>query len=136
MIFASKTPRDLNRDPLPYVVRDRLFDKDRYRQADGRLEGRDAETFEARHDPRPEYDHPQHNEPNPILVAFRGWLLEPVDLPEAAQWWLDQMTDGTREPLSSAYAVMRATSASAAEYDHARRVLTRLAHFAEQETPA
>jgi hypothetical protein len=62
--------------------------------------------------PRPEFDHAQHNEPNPILVEVRR------DFPkegESYDWW--------------AWAVSSAPDPSwtPEQIDHARRVLTRLA---------
>lgn len=119
---------DLNHDPEPWVARPQFRSEiGAPKHHAGSVE---CATWCVK-EPRPEFDHAQHNEPNPILVAFRGWLVEPIDLPDAAQWWLAQMTDGTREPLSSAYRAMRETGANATEYDHARRVLTRLADLNE-----
>lgn len=106
MMFSSRTPRDLNHDPLPSV---NPYDSSRWRD--------DGGWSEMRHDPRPEFDHVQHNEPNPILVALRGAGVHReayirgffASDPEMYSWpkW------------------------SAEHIDHARRVLTRLAHLTE-----
>ncbi len=74
-MFASKTPRDLNRDPRPYLV--------------------------------------QHNEVNPILVAFRR------DGGTATNWLAN--LDG------------RTMTAMDEEFYHARRVLSRLAALESNE---
>ncbi|SDH40659.1 hypothetical protein [Microbacterium sp. 77mftsu3.1] len=58
-MFASKTPRQLNHDPEPFV---------------SGVGNRHAENLNPaiwRHDPRPEFDHAQHLQPNLILVEFR-----------------------------------------------------------------
>jgi hypothetical protein len=104
-MFASKTPRDLNHDHRPYrLVNGRLPD-DRFRVAWNKFYV---------HDPRPEFDHAQHNEPNPILVAFRADLEDDVTPRERVLWWL-------------AYGIDHYSTATDVQCDHARRVLTRLA---------
>lgn len=110
-MFASKTPRDLNRDPLPFVTRDEL----RYRNSCT------CGCNISRHDPRPEYDRPQHNEPNPILLAFRdhvawNWVYLPHDTTYAEDV---ETFDGLRDG-----AFLNTTPA---QVDHARKVLQRLA---------
>ena len=65
-MFASKTPRDLNHDPLPYLYASTDYTA---RFSHNNLGYPYASS--AIYDPRPEFDHVQHNEPNPILVAFR-----------------------------------------------------------------
>jgi hypothetical protein len=112
MMFASKTPRDLNHDPYPNVWdghsphNQMRADTDMYRKgAPYRYPGYS-------HKPRPEYDHPQHNEPNPILVSLR---LRPGDLATNAAYTLrliDAILDGSNADATTA---------------HARRVLERLA---------
>jgi hypothetical protein len=62
-MFSSKTPRDLNRDPEPW----RTQYGTRYPEGGWSF----GERIEFTHDPRPEFDHAQHNAPNPILVARR-----------------------------------------------------------------
>lgn len=117
-MFASKTPRDLNHDPYPYVT---------YRDLTGTLGPQalwrsgnrvDGAGYFTKLEPRPEFDHVQHNEPNPLLADYRldiahtGWRdRDPRD-------WLKEVTTrfpGVTFPWSSA------------QIDHARRVLTRLA---------
>ncbi|WP_156495999.1 hypothetical protein [Microbacterium sp. T32] len=74
--------------------------------------------------PRPEYDHPQHNEPNWLLVAFRDEPREPGETEaERIAWW-------------KGFGADHRTTATDEEREHFRRVLTRLARFTEQETPA
>ena len=65
-MFASKTPRDLNHDPLPYLYASTDYTA---RFSHNNLGYPYASS--AIYDPRPEFDHVQHNEPNPILIAFR-----------------------------------------------------------------
>lgn len=118
MIFASKTPRDLNHDPAPWINEDDI----RERRPDyvvGQYPHR-----EPIYDPRPEFDHVQHNEPNPVLVAFRlidgnrkeyaDWVRDFDAYPE---FWQRQ---GGQYPQYTPDQV-----------DHARRVLSRLARLTE-----
>jgi len=107
--YASKTPRDLNHDPLPYVTRA----GNRYE--DGIWYGHDM--FRRYLDPRPEFDHVQHNAPNPLLLDMRefwpvivGDWLAALDDP----WF----TDGVPQEFGSV---------TEDHIDHARRVLSRLA---------
>jgi len=109
-MYASKTPCDLNHDPYPWRV----------------VLGAWANTRcavhlpESEHDPRPEFDHHQHNNPNPILLEFRrnytggrhDWLT----------LFLDRLTPG-----DGFY--VRSREHPPQQIDHARRVLTRLARF-------
>ena len=50
-MYASMTPRDLSHDPHP--------------------------RYDPAANPRPEYDHMQHNAPNPILTWFRAVIEDP-----------------------------------------------------------
>lgn len=118
MMFASKTPRDLNRDPLPWWHdHDELCDVSRL--SGGHLpRSATKETEDDIFDPRPEFDHVQHNQPNPLLADYRldiahtGWRdRDPRD-------WLKEVT--TRYPGIT-------IPWRPAEMDHALRVLTRLA---------
>ncbi len=107
MIFSSKTPRDLNRDPAPFVFPETGM--------------RSAAEF-GPYAPRPEFDHVQHNAPNPVLAAFRrdaeemkrerGW-----DTRTTARSWDRDAFD----PFVDMY--------PAETLDHASRVLTRLANL-------
>jgi hypothetical protein len=117
MIFASKTPRDLNHDPEPWV--NAAPDFERGSEAD-------FEEWQPRHgkvfDPRPEFDHAQQNEPNPILTTLRlnsnapredGW-----DARIAALYFLEGVGIDNVER----------EQATPEHVEHARRVLTRLAY--------
>ena len=110
-MFASKTPSDLNHDRLPY---------------EGISGGRGMAPYvdrgvRARYTPRPEFDHVQHNEPNPFLSAFRldVQLQSPVlSTARCAQLWLEHDIFTRIEP-----------AAKTAHVDHAREVLVRLARL-------
>ncbi len=119
-MFASKTPRDLNHDPMPYRTPGGRWAEQSY------LGLRDLA-------PRPEFDHVQHNEPNPILVRFRKWI-EGEDLTDPC--WVDEWIVALHnldafggfvewdEP-SSPFHVL--TTASPKQIDHARHVFNLLA---------
>ena len=112
-IYASKTPRDLIRDPHPWLDP----------EADPRVTPYWRTSYQMTgmvNAPRPEFDHVQHNEPNPILLAFRrdademkrerGWTVAMT----ALSWDRDAF-----DPFVDMYDL--------AVLDHARRVLERLA---------
>lgn len=124
-MFASKTPRDLNHDPDPYVDQWGID-----RNEDGDPAGYDFDV-EFRHDPRPEFDHVQHNEPNPILIAFRDLGekhgMAPDEVRNLARNWVRKATYYEHHMNISG---RRATNA---QRNHARRVLTRLACLTEGE---
>lgn len=106
-MFASKTPRDLNHDTHPWLHDHHWACSDnggRFRFNNGI-----GNVF----DPRPEFDHVQHNEPNPILVAFRVQGRKPADF----LWRL-----GSPASTEVVYGVEQSR--------HARRVLGRLARLA------
>jgi len=114
-IFSSRTPRDLNHDPKPYYG---IVTRLRYADAPA------GTDYYLRHEPRPEFDHVQHNEPNMYLVWFRS----DVDLnPETPVAYfihesLDDMDlEDTFEGLEG----------SQSARDHARKVLSRLARLTE-----
>lgn len=127
MMFASKTPRNLNHDPEPYVL---TYDGENERRVteayaamiEAPYENVFDEVVRKHHDPRPEFDHPQCNEPNPILVALRTAMA--VD----AAWAIDRFQDAL-DADERAPEMIRATAreVSEAQRDHARLVLTRLA---------
>jgi hypothetical protein len=115
MIYASKTPRDLNHDPLPWRCIGN--EDDRWRIPEGGQLECDERV------PRPEFDHPQHNEPNPILTTLRlncatpevdGW-----DARIAALYFLEEVGVDNVER----------ERATPDHVEHARRVLTRLARL-------
>lgn len=122
-MFASKTPRDLNRDPVPWVHHGSRYRTQAMPSAGFRQSPRD-------YLPRPEYDHPQHNEHNPILVAFREDSEATHNWPRALliQDWLDVLGGFANFWDSCAVDIDAVLdSAAPAHIAHARRVLTRLA---------
>jgi len=89
---------------------------------------------------------PQNNGTNPILVAFREYMAEGYNaeqMREAAELWADAVMGHAPGMLAQDLADEAVLSADPdrdpprstadAWTDHARRVLTRLAHFAESE---
>lgn len=122
--FASKTPRDLNHDPKPYRG------KTMGTRATSELIAKVNYPEHWEHDPRPEFDHVQHNEPNPILVAFRvdkdngpvGYVVG-GRRPSRIEHWLAQIAPFDR----TAVAIGTGVQPSVAQIDHARQVLTKLA---------
>jgi hypothetical protein len=127
MMFASKTPRDLNHDPLPHAwYSPNGFFSGRsggpYRAAVG-----DSPGWRSEHAPRPEFDHVQHNAPNPILTAFRdhvAWRW--VYLPEITTYAEDVETfDGLRDDSF--------VGTTPEQIDHACKVLQRLANLANDK---
>jgi len=87
-------------------------------------------TLYASKTPRPEFDHPQYNEPNPILLSLR-WRLKfqsdvhhPSTTPRIARTMLAVLHK--RWPFIE--------QASPEQITHARKVLTRLANLAETES--
>ena len=114
-IYASKTPRDLNHDPRPVRIAGR--------QARSKRMLWPSDVM----DPRPEFDHVQHNEPNPILVAFRAYSdkhgMDAEDRANLSGAWLQ--APGYYERRLVEGRLRRQ------ERDHARRVLTRLANLSQ-----
>ena len=108
MMYASKTPRDLNRDPKPYY---NIESHGRYTEAPA------GTDYYFRYDPRPEFDAVQHNEPNPELTYYRTY--EAARGREALLDFLDWLYL-VHEHAPNAHVV------------HARRVLTRLANLKEE----
>jgi len=112
-MFSSKTPRDLNHDPEPWSVGSPI---------DGmelRMPQEPTVPMEwTEYDPRPEYDHAQNNEPNPIIVDFR----EDPDL----SYTLSELDpENIANPDWETWPVI--WDATEEQRDHARRVLERLA---------
>lgn len=114
-IYASKTPRDLNHDPKPMID---PFSGVRFSVAD--------ELLGYEYHPRPEFDHVQHNEPNPILVNARGDAISVYGSQRAAaEAYLDHINErSTVRTAAAGLGVYRLP-----HIDHARRVLTRLANL-------
>lgn len=128
MMFASKTPRDLNSDPTPYVIKgENNTWRETVSQGEFFIANADvyAPRITARFDPRPEFDHVQHNEPNPILVEFRRVHnlphLTAAGAPWLARHWI----------LNWHIHREGHDDASDAQIEHAHRVLTRIARFTE-----
>lgn len=127
-IYASKTPRDLNRDPkcrncgctahppgdgINGGCRAQWVEPDGWTMTCGCREGQASAV-----------PHVQHNEPNPILVAFRQdvadvFVAEQFNVAAIARSWID----GDALEL---FADMYPNEV----LDHARRVLERLASLA------
>lgn len=129
MMFASKTPRDLNRDATPWVS---TITGMRYSiHGAGRYGDRYGDEFVRR--PRPEFDHVQHNQPNPILLRFRAEedgshnaALAYLALLNNEQGWRDHWGMLRYEWKAAGFDANFGPQA----IDHARRVLTRLAALA------
>jgi hypothetical protein len=73
--------------------------------------------------PRPEFDHVQHNPPNPILSAFRNdvadvFVPEEFDVAAVARSWIDGDALDLYEDMHDSSLI-----------DHARKVLQRLANL-------
>jgi hypothetical protein len=118
-MFASKTPRDLNHDPEPWQA-----PWPNLRRSESRSPFNVHDRWE--HKPRPEFDHAQHNEPNPILVAFREdarvQIEDGMDVIDVAVSWIEGESlgdDGVFVGYDPDF------------LDHARKVLTRLARLEE-----
>lgn len=133
MMYASKTPRDLNRDPLPFVTY--IGERTHIGTTNNAL------------DPRPEFDHVQHNEPNPILVDYRahkddgpaGYVVESGSAgrpfgyrPTRIQHYLFQLSDAERDTVLVEIGL--GVKATPDQIIHARRVLTRLSRLSQSET--
>lgn len=115
-MFASKTPRDLNHDPEPFISH-------HGRHEDADPAGWDFDV-EFDYDPRPEFDHVQHNEPNPLLADLREfWPVIIEDWIAALDdpWFMDGVPDE--------FGV-----ATEDHRDHAKKVLNRLAAFPSATT--
>lgn len=100
--LSSKTPRDLNHDPYGYVCTE---------GPSCRHSRKLAPT--TRWSPRPEFDHVQHNEPNPILVEFRATLRNYNDKALCLAHYIEYV-DGAVYGWAPAH------------IDHARKVFIRL----------
>lgn len=128
MMFSSKTARDLNHDPEPDVLTYNGKDEKRvpvtYAAWATPYENNFGEVVERRHGPRTEFDHVQHNEPNPLLVDFRvidagrneygDWVR---DFDQRPEFWTRGHTG----------APSRYPQYTPEQVAHARRVLERLA---------
>lgn len=128
-MFSSKTPRDLSHDPEPYRARDWIDAEGEhyYRMTKDRA----WRVHDARYDPRPEFDHAQHNPPNPALIAFRdlakGHGMDAAETRNLARQWLARAHYYEHQMNISARDLTKAGR------EHARKVLTRLARLGEME---
>lgn len=112
--FASKTPRDLNHDPAPVRIAGKTARSKRVLW--------DGDVF----DPRPEFDHVQHNPESTVLSSFRK--VGDAGYPDA---WIAASFAATEfggypewdDPRSYFHVF---TTASRDEILHAREVLARL----------
>jgi len=116
MQFASKTPRDLNHDFLPYIndcpdMWNRYPDEYTANYFSGGV---------YRFDPRPEFDHVQHNPTNTILPIVRRYSQARFDMSQVAAATL--VIDHWQNLLV-------VQEASEEERAHAFKVLARLAKF-------
>ena len=124
-MFSSKTPRDLNHDRYPWRYLPPYGSEVREQRFKTLVDGLHfAQGTHVTHSPRPEFDHVQHNPPNPILTDYRldvkhtTWRkLDPRD------WLTDVLNDPTWSISGHPW--------SDAEVAHARAVLTRLARLSE-----
>lgn len=108
-LYSSRPP--FNDDPAPYRYNNN-------RSIRRGLADMPVATVHYTHDPRPEFDRPQNNPTNPILAEIRAEVDDGFPLnPLRELRWLD----------GRAYWHVYPEGAR----DHARRVLTRLARFAE-----
>ena len=118
-IFASKTPRDLN----PHGVFMTGAGTPPLCSCGWQRRRLDGPTL-AEH--IAEFDHVQHNKPNPILVELR--VVADVDFTWATARMLDALTYDHRAPEAMREVVRHSLPEAR---DHARRVLTRLANLSQ-----
>lgn len=106
MMFSSRPP--FNDDPWPWVT-------------PTGTRGGYSEKYAhiITHKPRPEYDRPQHNPTNPILVEYRGCRDEGLPFTRPEVWAYNLL-----HPQHRAWAY-----ATPEQMKHAHRVLTRLANI-------
>lgn len=119
-MYASKTPRDLSHDPYPWAVYvwphpPRINASMRYATKD-EAERQAFGSYVHGFYPRPEFDHVQHNEPNPLLILWR------------------ETTDGDMRGWGAwltlaAYDMIYDGLCTEAHKEHASRVLTCLANL-------
>lgn len=134
LIFASKPPHGLSHDPWPYVDESgmRWYAEEGVCWPETGPNAGQVHEWSAglRHDPRPEYEHTQHNEANPVLVAFRADCKVTHNWPVSIflQDWINVL-DGYGLSWESCAVDLddMLDSARPAHIDHARRVISRLA---------
>lgn len=119
-MFSSRPP--FNDDLKPWVY----FDGTR-REAPMNQHPENPYRVLWHHDPRPEFDSPQHNPTNPILSTFRKDLIEPggeESIATLAWSWVRALAAG-----KSAFTLGQGKRA----VEHAHKVLTRLASLAKEK---
>ena len=118
LIFSSRSPRDLNHDPEPWAGWDSLAGGER----------RSSGLFGyASHDPRPEYDHVQHNEPNPILLYLREAMTRPGSEGLVLAYVAEEQLYSIREAEQFGAMATYGFDVTLQQLAHARLVLKRLA---------
>lgn len=128
--FSSRPP--FNTDPAPYVVTLTKRTPFTNPMTTGSVDEFLRED-ERVHDPRPQYERPQHNPTNPILARFRKWVEdETLADPSWATEWVAAMDDPDRvsdaaDVLDELYEAPYRRKQREAEAQHARRVISRLA---------
>lgn len=117
-LYSSRPP--FNDDPLPWLGWDGLV-------GGGQMVRSDQSFGYAEHDPRPEFDRPQHNPTNPILTEFRKYAEDHEDAPRLAAHWTKSDVMWSEMCLKD-YSFVEPIGTPAQE-QHARRVLERLARL-------
>lgn len=126
-IFASRTPESMNTDPEPWALRH--YDGDvrprGWEECQKRPEWHDRENS-LDYLPRPEFTPKTTHPANPALVEFRYlWSGQPDMLDIADYWVAEQLeSDGENAPMHDY---------TPEQVDHARRVLSRLAHLTKEQ---
>ena len=131
MMFASKTPRDLNHDPEPWRITKRVaFGEPFFYTGNRSTESRDdGPNVRYAYDPRSFYDHVQHNRPNVWLTGLRDSMRIPGD-----HTLQDQARIQLKNALElQAVCLARPELTEPPSLGHAIRVLTRLANLTETE---
>lgn len=129
--YASKTPRDLNHDPHPWAVYvwphpPRINASMRYATKD-ETERQAFGSYVHGFYPRPEFDHVQHNEPNPILVYLRDAMTRPGSEGLVLAYVAEEQLYSIREAEQFGAVAAYGFPATREHVAHARRVLERLA---------
>lgn len=119
-MFSSKPPRE-NNDPYPNVWDGHSQYNQMRGDTDMFREGAPYNFERYSYRPRPEFDHVQHNEPNPILVDVRDYWAHansPIRANQVAIYL--EVCD------------ISAIQATPEQVEHAHRILTRLANMKKE----
>lgn len=128
-MFSSKPPRE-NNDPYPNVWHGHSPYNQMRGDTDMFREGAPYHFERYIYRPRPEFDHVQHNAPNPILVEFRDNVARRGEDPywgdtwDSTMDWLDQAQQSDTSCIEM--------GVTTAHINHAQRVLKRLANMKEE----